>query len=137
MNTQLRLTFIFLSVFMAGLPLLAQTDCMEKEEELGEPLMADSTRVINPETYDETIYTVEIYRVGELRHMIKADTTYSYDHKTQGVILEISNTYVIDFTDADKVVEKNNKKIYYTEKDGCLRIFKITRIYEREYKAKD
>lgn len=137
MNTQQRIFFILFTVCMAGLPLVAQTDCMEKEEELGEPLRSDITRVIDPETYEETVRTVDIYREGEVTDVIRTDTVYTFDPETQDPVLEITHAYKIDPMEADKVVEKQNKKIYYTQKDDCLRIFKIVETYQSEPKKKD
>lgn len=81
--------------------LSAQTDCMQKLEDLKRmPNRVDTVKIIDPETYEETMQTVSVYLPG-------APENYA------------------------KVVEKDNMKIYYVMSDNCLMIRKVEKTVAR------
>lgn len=101
MYTRNILTALLILSFGSITSLSAQADCMQKVDELNaEPFRTDTVRIIDAETYEETVKMVEVYLPG-------APEKY------------------------EKVVEKDNMKIYYVKGDNCLMIRHIEKIAAR------
>jgi hypothetical protein len=113
--------FIFTLLFTSftSLSLFAQTDCIQKEEDLAEAVRIDTVKIIDPETYDETM-KITWYYVDD-----KVENIQIHDQKKDEVRQEVIRHEFNNNMDLAKAREKANRKVYYYEKGDCLKIYKI------------
>lgn len=111
--------FTFIIVLLSSWALHAQEDCIQKPGELAEAVQSDTLRIIDPNTYEESV-EVTSYYIGE-----KSETATVIDKEgKEKRKAQIKHEFNYDM-DPAKVVEKGNKKIYYYKKGDCYMIYKI------------
>ena len=121
---------ILFTLLLAGttiINMMGQSDCMEKPEDLGSPIRSDTTRLIDPNTFNETIQITDVYIRYSQATIVKRDTSYHIDPSTLAESIEVTHTYHTQEISPDTIITKENTRFYYIQKDDCLKISHIIR----------
>jgi hypothetical protein len=92
-------TLIFLSILLFPVFVWAQQDCKEKPSDLESKtaIQIDTTWIIDPETYDQTIKLTHIYQPGE-RPIVELEKvgnkTYFYVEKNDCYVIRYVEQFI-------------------------------------------